>query len=152
MPKKIKVNDTIIVTSLGEMKVYKAEPRTLEAEAGLKEHEVKLDLVTAKDYIDAHKKLHEIVTDEAGRFKGGIAEEHNLEEEIQKRIIQDIANDINETAARAEGRIYLSVPEHIEKSVDSLLAPDTKAKIVKILKKDYVKTDKEALLSLFNEA
>jgi len=152
MSRKVKVNDLIIVTSLGEMKIYKAEPRTLEAEAGLKEHEVKLDLVTAKDYIDAHKKLQDIVTDEAGRFKGGIAEEHNLEEEIQKRIIQNLANDINEASAPAEGKIYLSVPEHIENAVNALLTSDTKSKIVKVLKKDYLKTDKEALLSLFNEA
>jgi len=31
MSRKVKVNDLIIVTSLGEMKIYKAEPRTLEA-------------------------------------------------------------------------------------------------------------------------
>lgn len=152
MPKKVKVGDLVITASLGELKVYEAKPRTLEAEAGLKEHEVKLDLVTAKDYIDAHKKIKDIVTDEAGRFKGGIAEEHNLELEIKKRLIEEIANDINAAAKRSEGRLFVAIPEPIENEVDSLLESSTKAKIVKLLKKDYVKTEKEALLQTFNEA
>ena len=157
MPGKVKVGDVIIVTSLGEMKVYAAKPRTLEAEAGLKEFEVKLDLVTAKDYVDAHKKLQDHVTDSAGRFKGdasggGIAEEHNLELEIKKRIIQDIANDINETTANAAGRVFVTIPEPIEKEVDTLLDASTKAKIAKLIKKDYLKLDKEKLLTTVNEA
>ena len=152
MPKKVKVGDLVITASLGELKVYEAKPRTLEAEAGLKEHEVKLDLVTAKDYIDAHKKIKDIVTDEAGRFKGGIAEEHNLELEIKKRLIEEITNDINAAAKRSEGRLFVAIPEPIENEVDSLLESSTKAKIVKLLKKDYVKTEKEALLQTFNEA
>ncbi len=152
MPKKIKVGDLVITASLGELKVYEAKPRTLEAEAGLKEHEVKLDLVTAKDYINAHKKIKDIVTDEAGRFKGGIAEEHNLELEIKKRLIEEIANDINAAAKRSEGRLFVAIPEPIENEVDALLESSTKAKIVKLLKKDYVKTEKEALLQTFNEA
>ena len=152
MPKKVKVGDLVITASLGELKVYEAKPRTLEAEAGLKEHEVKLDLVTAKDYIDAHKKIKDIVTDEAGRFKGGIAEEHNLELEIKKRLIEEIANDINAAAKRSEGRLFVAIPEPIENEVDALLESSTKAKIVKLLKKDYVKTEKETLLQTFNEA
>ncbi len=152
MPKKVKVGDLVITASLGELKVYEAKPRTLEAEAGLKEHEVKLDLLTAKDYIDAHKKLKDIVTDEAGRFKGDIAEEHNLELEIQKRLVEDIAKDIDSVAKEAEERLFAAIAEPIAHQVDTLLDSTTKAKIVKLLKKDYVKTDKEALLQTFNEA
>ena len=152
MSGKIKVNDIVIITSLGELKVFKANPRTLEAEAGLKEFEVKLDLVTAKDYIDAHKKIQDIVTDEAGRFKGGIAEEHNLELEIKKRLIEEIAKDINAVAKEAEGRLFVAIPEPIEKEVMALLESDTTSKIKKVLKKDYLKTEKEELIDIFNNA
>ena len=152
MPGKIKVGDNVVVASLGEMKVYEAKPRTLEAEAGLKEFEVKLDLVTAKDYIDAHKKLQDIVTDEAGRFKGGIAEEHNLELEIKKRVIEDLAKDINAVAQDAKGRLFVSIPEPIEKEVEALLDATAKSKIKKLIKKDYLKTSKEELVDIFNEA
>ena len=152
MPGKIKVGDTVVVASLGELKVYEAKPRTLEAEAGLKEFEVKLDLVTAKDYIDAHKKLQDIVTDEAGRFKGGIAEEHNLELEIKRRVIEDLAKDINTVAQEAKGRLFVSIPEPIEKEVEALLEETTKSKIKKLIKKDYLKTGKEELVNIFNEA
>ncbi|WP_294951711.1 hypothetical protein [Sulfurovum sp.] len=40
----------------------------------------------------------------------------------------------------------------LENEVDVLLDTATKAKIVKLLKKDYVKTDKETLLKTFNES
>ncbi len=152
MPKKVKVGDLVITASLGELKVYEAKPRTLEAEAGLKEHEVKLDLLTAKDYIDAHKKLKDIVTDEAGRFKSGIAEEHNLELEIKKRLIKEIAKDINAVAKEAEGRLFVAIPESIEKEVMALLESDTTTKIKKMLKKDYLKIEKEELIDIFNNA
>ena len=152
MPKKVKIGDLVITASLGELKIYEAKPRTLEAEAGLKEYEVKLDLLTVKDYIDAHKKLQDIVTDEAGRFKGGIAEEHNLELEIQKRLIEEIAKDIDDVVKERKSRLFVAIPEPIENEVDTLLDTATKAKIVKLLKKDYVKTDKETLLKTFNEA
>jgi hypothetical protein len=39
----MKVGDLVIVAGLREIKAYKANPRTPEAEAGLKPNEVKLD-------------------------------------------------------------------------------------------------------------
>jgi hypothetical protein len=67
----MKVGDIVILANLGELKVYEANPRDLEAEAGLAPTHIKLDLVNDKNYIDAHKRLHETVTDQAGQFKGG---------------------------------------------------------------------------------
>ena len=58
----MKVGDLVIVASLGEIKAFKANPRTPEAEAGLKPNEVKLDLITAIDVVEAHKKLSDLLT------------------------------------------------------------------------------------------
>lgn len=155
--KKVKVGDYLIVANRGELKVFEAKPRTLEAEAGLKESEVKLELILDKDYIDAHKKLKDLVTDEAGRFKGdagtkgaSIAEEHNLELEIERRILEDIAKDINDLVNKAPKRVFISINEEYEERV--LNSVNSKEKIAKVLKKDYVKVPKEELLELFNNA
>jgi len=155
--KKVKVGDYLIVANRGELKVFEAKPRTLEAEAGLKESEVKLELILDKDYIDAHKKLKDLVTDEAGRFKGdagtkgaSIAEEHNLELEIERRVLEDIAKDINDLVNKAPKRVFISINEEYEERV--LNSVNSKEKIAKVLKKDYVKVPKEELLELFNNA
>ena len=155
--RKVKVGDYLIVANRGELKVFEAKPRTLEAEAGLKESEVKLELILDKDYIDAHKKLKDLVTDEAGRFKGdagtkgaSIAEEHNLELEIERRVLEDIAKDINDLVNKAPKRVFISINEEYEERV--LNSVNSKEKIAKVLKKDYVKVPKEELLELFNNA
>ncbi len=153
--KKVKVGDIVIVANKGELKAYEAKPRTLEAEAGLKEDEVKLELLTDKDYIATHKKLHEMLTDEAGRFKGdatkgaSIGEEHNLQEEIEKRVLTDIAKDINELEQKAPRKVFIAINEEIANFV---LERVNQEKVVKVVKKDYVKLPKEELLEKINEA
>ena len=52
----MKVGDLVIVASLGEIKAFRANPRTAEAEAELKPDEIKLDLITAIDIVETHKK------------------------------------------------------------------------------------------------
>ncbi len=153
--KKVKVGDWVVVVNKGELKAYEAKPRTLEAEAGLKEDEVKLELLSDKDYIATHKKLHEMLTDEAGRFKGDATkgasrgEEHNLEEEIEKRVLEDIAKDVNELEQKAPRKLFLALNEEIANFVLERINQD---KIVKIVKKDLVKLPKEELLEKINKA
>jgi hypothetical protein len=53
----MKVGDLVIVAGLGEIKAYIANPRTPEAEAGLKPEEIKLDFVRGIDVVESHKKL-----------------------------------------------------------------------------------------------
>ena len=163
MARKIKTGDQIITVSKGELKVYQAKPRTLEAEAGLKEYEVKLDLIQAEDYIAAHKRLGDIVSDDAGQFRnsdraGGdftpksVGEDHKLEEEIEARILREIAEDIETIASKSNAPLFLTVPEPIEKELLSLLKESTAERIIKTVPKDYVKIDKETLLERINEA
>ncbi len=149
---KIVLNDIVATVNRGEMKVYKAVPRTLEAEAGLKNDEVKLDLILDKDYIAAHKKLRDIVTDEAGRFKGdaqqkggSIGQEHNLEEEIEKRLYKLIAEDL-ENILKEAPRVFLAINEEFANEVLNEVDKELKNKLTHIVKKDYVKLPKEELL------
>lgn len=160
----MKVGDIVIVADLGEMKVYKAEPRDLEAEAGLKPQNIKLDLVNAVDYVEAHWKVKDIVTDEAGRFQSpnksnrGIAEKHGieakLEEDVIKAIAEDIARFVNEYNPP---KYFLALPENIFKrvwsQVESLKAkyPDVVNKLFRFVEEDLTKTDKNRLPEIFKE-
>ena len=154
------VGNMVILANLGEMKVYDAMPRDLEAEAGVKPKNVKLDLVDGRNYVASHWKLNEIVTDQAGRFKGGsqgrgtfsrgsIGERHSLEKEIEEEVIREIAKDISTIATDKNASWYLAMPDMIYKRVMDLLSPAAKGKLIKTLEKDLMKSDKTELVEIF---
>jgi len=159
----MKVGDIVILANLGELKVYQANPRDLEAEAGLAPTHIKLDLITDKNYIDAHKKLHDTVTDQAGRFKGGsqgrgeftqgsIGEKHSLEQETEERIIREIAEDISSIINEKSARTFVAMPDMIFKRVLDHVAADAKAKIFKSIEKDLMKVNKTELPDVLSKA
>ena len=159
----MKVGDIVIVADLGEMKIYKAEPRNLEAEAGLKPDHVKLDLIDAKDYVVSHWKVNDIVTDQAGQFKGGsqgrgeftqgsIGERHELVKRVENEVIEAIAKDISDAvAANNPPKWYLGLPETIFDRVMDKVAAGVKEKLFMSLKKDLVKENKNKLVELFQK-
>ncbi len=152
----MKVGDLVVVSSLGEMKIYKANPRDLEAEAGLKPQNVKLDLINAFDYVESHMRLQDITTDEPGQFKGDAnsmrssGEPHNLEEKMEEDVIKAIAEDINRVIKENNPpKVFLSIAEPIFDRVYSKLDKDVEKKIFRSLKKDLTKKDKNALIEEF---
>ncbi|BDY13773.1 host attachment protein [Hydrogenimonas cancrithermarum] len=159
----MKIGDIVIVSDLGEMKIYRAEPRGLEAEAGLKPDHVKLDLIDAKDYVASHWKVQDIVTDQAGQFKGGsqgrgefsqgsVGERHELEKHLEEEVIEAIAKDISDTvSANNPPKWYLGLPETIYARVMEKVSPAVKEKLFLGLKKDLVKTDKNDLVEIFKK-
>ena len=159
----MKVGDIVIVADLGEMKIYKAEPRDLEAEAGLKPDHVKLDLIDAKDYVVSHWKVNDIVTDQAGQFKGGsqgrgeftqgsIGDRHELVKRVENEVIEAIAKDISDAvAANKPPKWYLGLPETIYDRVMEKVAADVKDSLFMSLKKDLVKENKNKLVELFQK-
>ncbi len=159
----MKVGDIVIVADLGEMKIYRAEPRDLEAEAGLKPDHVKLDLIDAKDYVEAHWDIKDIVTDEPGRFKGGsqgrgnftqesAGERHELEKHVEEDVINAIAKDIDDTVAKTNPpKWFLALPETIFDRVMAKVSEAAKGKLFKSVKKDLIKTDKNDLIEIFKK-
>ncbi len=155
----MKVNDLVVVANLGEMRVYKANPRDLEAEAGLNEDHIKLDLINDVDFINAHKRLQDLVTDQAGRFKAdagkmgaSIAQENNLEQEIEEELIKTVAEDISDIIKNENPpKYFLALPKTIYKRVLEKLENSAKEKLFKLIKEDLVKTDKNKLIELFKE-
>jgi len=156
----MKVGNIVILANLGELKVYEAMPRDLEAEAGLKPTHIKLDLIDDKCYSESHKKLHEILTDQAGRFKGGsqgrgtftqgsIGEKHTIEQELEEDVLRELANDISGIIKEKNAPTYLAMPDMICKRVMDRMTPEAKEKVVKAVEKDLMKANKTELPELF---
>ena len=152
----MKVGDLVIVASLGEIKAYKAAPRTLEAEAGLKPNEIKLDLVKDIDVVEAHKKLNDLITgiDEGVKKAGFLnraasGEKHNLKEEVYKEAVKVVADDLDSIINELGGRVFLALPATISNDVTEKLK--NRDKITKLIKKDLIKTDKNKLIEEFKK-
>ncbi len=152
----MKVNDLVIVASLGEMKIYKANPRDLEAEAGLKPDHIKLDLINAFDYVESHMRLQDITTDEPGQFKGDAngmrshGEPHNLEKKLEEDVINAIASDISNVIKNENPpKVFLAMPENIFNRVYDKIEKVAQDKIFRSLKKDLTKADKNRLVEEF---
>ena len=150
----MRIGDLVIVANLGEIKAYKANPRTPEAEAGLKPNEIKLDFIKGIDIITAHKKLQDLTTGIEGANKPGFlnrafsGENHNLKQEIYREAVKCLAEDIDLTIEETGGKkVFLSLPQTIAQDVLELIK--NKDKIFRIVKKDLSKADKNALIDEF---
>jgi len=142
-------NTMIIVANLGELKEYHVKKH--EAIVG---NDLKVsyapELHHAMDYIEAHKKLQDVVTDSAGRFGNSIGEEHNLENERKRRSIEDVANDINAIIEKEKPKkLFLAFPQELNAQLIEALSAETKNVLIKNVTSDLVKTNKEKLLSYF---
>ena len=157
----MKVDDIVIVANLGEMKVYKATPRDLEAEAGLKEDYIKLDLINDVDFIEAHKRLKDMVSDMSGRFKSDAAKDgagtpqaNGLIQEIEDELIELLSSEIMETIKENNPpKYFLSIPETIFKRVTENIFKDhiVKEKLFRFVREDLVKVDKTKLPQIFRD-
>ncbi|NPA87171.1 host attachment protein [Caminibacter pacificus] len=151
----MKVGDLVIVASLGEIKAYRANPRTPEAEAGLKPSEVKLDFIRGINVVEAHKKLSDLITDTTGTVnKAGFlnraasGEKHTLKDEIYKEAVKSVAEDIDLLIEEEnKTKVFLSLPKTIVNDVLPLIK--NRDKIFRIVEKDLLKTDKNKLIDEF---
>ena len=150
----MKVGDLVIVASLGEIKAYRANPRTPEAEAGLKPNEVKLDLITAIDIVEAHKRVSDLLDVDAGVKKAGFlnraasGEKHTLKDEIYREAVKAVAEDIDMLIERyGDKKVFLSLPKTISKDVMESLK--NSSKIYRLVEKDLLKIDKNRLIDEF---
>ncbi len=140
----------MIIVDLGHFKAYMVSKNPLES--------AKVDLIKNYDTIEAHLRLGEKLSDEAGRFgmnggkKGikGYGEPHNLELEIEKKLIKLIAKDIDDLIKKEDcKRWYLAASKKINKQIIKNLDPAIKAKLSKNVSSDLTKTKKSELLSHF---
>lgn len=145
------MNKIIIAVDLGHFKAYRITKNPMES--------ARTKLIKSYDAIDAHGKLSEKLTDNAGRFgtgRGtkieakGYGEQHNLHMEIEKKLIKTIARDINEIIKKEKyPKWYLAAIRKINRQVVELLNVTVKNKLEKNITSDLTKTHKSEILSYF---
>ncbi len=143
-------NTMVIIADLGELKVFKVKKHE-----GIVGNELKisysLELINDLDYIAAHKKISELVSDKAGNFKGGNLEDNKIEDQIEKRTIKDIATDIDSIVNKEKPKqLFLAFPKEANRQLLDTISQETKNIIVKNVKLNLIKEDKNKILSFFD--
>ena len=148
MPHKL-----IVLADLGRLKAF----RVTRDEMTSKLH---VELAEELNLLDGQEKLLEKVTDKAGRFpaSGGsngagalsAGENHNLQSEIQKRLIKRIGEGINELVKRDNPTMWhFAAAQEINARIQELLCSEVRAKLSKSVGSDLTKIGKNELLSHF---
>ncbi len=132
----------IIVADSGLLKAYRISQKSLT-------HKHKAELVKSIFYEQAHKKLGEIVTDQAGRFRGSgkgsynggaTGEEHNLVQDLQKKVIKHLATDIESVVKLyAADAYHIALSVKLYKPVLASLKKDLRTKFKKTVNADLTK-------------
>lgn len=142
-------NTLVIVADLGLFKAYKLE-RT--------DHQTpRLELIEELESVDAHGKLVDKVTDQAGRWRVPTArmamsygERQKIDLENRRRLVRQLAEHISRSIrGERAGECYLSVNKEIHKQLLDELEADVRGKVVKILPLDLTKAGKAELLDHF---
>ena len=147
-------NTLVIVTDLGCFKAYRLENHHPTPTR-------RLLPVEEFNNADAHGKLVEKVTDQAGRFPRGTGlpgptgamsdgERHNIELESRKRIVRQLAQKVNALARlKTVDACLLAASREINHQLLDELEPEVRAKIEKIVPADLTKLDRTEILRHF---
>jgi hypothetical protein len=147
---EVVMNTLIIVVDLGHFKVYRVSKDSFESP--------RIELLKSYDTIEAHGKLSEKLSDGAGRFgllggKTGVkgyGEAHNIKLEAKKKLIKNIADDINTLIKKKKcNEWYLAAGKSLNNQILGNLDPSVRAKIKMNIISDLTKKHKTALLSCF---
>lgn len=132
----------IIVADSGLLKAYRISQKSLT-------HKRKAELVKSIVYEQAHKRLGEIVSDQAGRFRGSgqvaykggaTGEEHNLVQDLQKKVIKHLATDIESVVKLyAADAYHIALSVKLYKPVLAALKKDLRTKFKKTVNADLTK-------------
>jgi hypothetical protein len=146
------MSKVIIAVDLGHFKAYRLTKDPYEKSP-------KTELIGSYDSIPARLKLSDKLSDAAGRFRlsggrngkaAGFGEAHNLETEEEKRLIKQIAEDINQLVRRENCESwYLAAARNINSQIVDNLEPSVKAKMEKNLPCNLTKAGKGDLLDHF---
>jgi hypothetical protein len=139
----------IVIADLGRVKAYRVTRDDMSPTP-------RLELVDDLEFMDAHGRLLDKVTDKAGRFPGNgtgpggmsIGEKHGIQEETERRLVRQVAERISELA-RNERIWYLAAVKEINPRVVEKLDPNVRATMAKNISADLIKIPKDQILSHF---
>ena len=143
----------MIVADTGTLKAYHINEKSLI-------HKHKADVFKRIVYTNAHRRLHDQLTDTKGSFRGsgdarsprhGSGEQHNLKSDLQKKSFQALAHDIEGVIAHTPAsEYYLALPKPIHKAVTGEMSKNIRAKIKKELAADLTKDTVKDIRKRFN--
>jgi len=155
----------IIVADLGELKSYRVKEELVinpkdNAQVSHKHNKGTLidalrpELVTAVDFVEAHRKISEEVTDKEGNYKGHFGsasgEPHNLKSEIENRLIREIADTIMRIVRTEDPKVWhLAFPAEHKKALMDRIDPDVSTKLGTMIDEDLIKLKPEKILERF---
>jgi len=140
----------IIVTDLGMVKAYELSS-TIRGTPHL-------ELIETVVLEEGHQKLAERVSDLAGRRggptnnKGGapMADDHNMREEIKRRLIKQIAGHITRLAqSHPESRCWLAATKEINNPILEALPRPIGDRIESNVVRDLTRSDEPVILESF---
>ena len=144
-------NTLVVVADLAGFKAFKFENQEINRSP-------RLELIEQFQNREAHGRLVDKVTDFSGQFpRSGAAsgamsdgERHNIELEMRKRFVRQLAQRINILARNGEfERCLLAVSKEINHQLIEQLEPQVRAKIEKNLPADLTKLGRAELLGRF---
>jgi hypothetical protein len=145
MPHKL-----IVLADLGRLKAFRVTRDEMTST-------LHVELAEEISFLDGQEKLVNKVTDKAGRFPasggnngGGAGENHNLQSEIQKRLIKRLGEGINDLVRRENPTVWhFAAAQEINQRIVDTLCSEAKAKLSKSVGSDLTKIGKSELLSHF---
>lgn len=140
----------IVLADLSGVKAFKLENNTMLRAP-------RLELIEHYNIPEAHARLVDRVSDQSGRFPGGSAggpmsdgERHNIQLELRKRFVRQLAARINILAGGPEiERCFLAVSKEINHDLVAELQPQVRAKVQKNIPSDLMKIEPTAILGHF---
>lgn len=143
-------NTLVVVADLGCFKAYKLENNQINRTP-------RLELIEQFENPEAHGRLVDKVSDQSGRFPRGTGggamsdgERHNIELEMRKRFVKQLAQRFNNLARdRGIERCFCAVSKEINHLFVDELEPAVRAKIEKSLHADLTKLDRAEILKRF---
>jgi hypothetical protein len=146
------MNDTVIVaTDLGTFKAYRLQ-RT-------DRNTPRLEVIEEMKFVDAHGKLADKLTDQAGRYKVpsqsmamSYGERQKIELELHRRLIKQAAEQLRDVVMNRDVETcYFAASPEINDQILNQAGPDVRRKIEKNVSCNLTNTDKGELLRHFLE-
>jgi hypothetical protein len=109
-----------------------------------------LEPISERDYVEAHGRVSEKMSDKSGNLHNANGEQHGRSEEMERQELETIAGDINALIAKeAPQAWYLAFPKALNAQLKEMLDASAAESLAKNVAQDLANTPKEALLSHF---
>jgi hypothetical protein len=143
-------NTLVVVADLASLKAYKLEAAQLNRSP-------RLELIDEFENVAAHEHVVERVSDSSGRFPRGAngsglsaGERHNMNLELRKRLVRQIAQRINALGRDPQFEsCLLAASKEINPQLVAELEPGVRAKIGTNLAADLTKLPRAEILGRF---